>query len=52
MGKAILACRFLALLAVDDGLNESFVDAVLAKKRIIADVMSNEVQSVSFDLKK
>lgn len=52
MGEAILASSLLVLLAVEDGLNESFVDAVLTKERIIADVMRNEVQSVSFDLIK
>ena len=52
MGKAILADSLLALLAVKDGLNESFVDAVLTKERIIADVMRNEVQSISLYLSK
>lgn len=52
MSKAILACSLLAFLAVNDSLNESFVDAVLAKERIVANVMRNEVQPVCLDISK
>ena len=48
--QAILSGSLLALLAVDDGLNDSFIDAVLTKERVVADVMLNEVQSIGLDL--
>ena len=42
--QAILSGSLLALLAVDNGFNDSLVDAVLSKERVVADVMRNKVQ--------
>ena len=48
--QAILSGSLLAFLAVYNGLNDSFIDAVLAEERVVADVMRNKVQSIGLDL--